>query len=326
MPRPKRIEYENALYHVMNRGRDRHTIFHDESYYAAFLETLSEVYQRFNCIIHAYCLMGNHYHILLETPDANLSRIMRHINGVYTQRYNRLKKTEGPLFRGRFKAILVDQDAYLLQLSRYIHRNPIDMKRPMVSDLSEYPWSSYPAYINKAKTPEWLFTEQTYRMLGHKQRFKGYKNYVSQGTDEEILRFYNRGNNVSIVADDDFRGWVFNDLLPELESEGKAAVIQPIMPIESVVEGVSHYYKTNSDNLRAVVRGPTKGNEARKIAMYLCQEISAAKLVDIAAYFGLGNIGSVSFITHQIRKRKREDDSFKSEIDSVILYIIRKVT
>ncbi|MBV1882752.1 MAG: hypothetical protein KUG82_14025, partial [Pseudomonadales bacterium] len=111
-----------------------------------------------------------------------------------------------------------------------------------------------------------------------------------------------------------------------LESEGKAAVIQPIMPIESVVEGVSHYYKTNSDNLRAVVRGPTKGNEARKIAMYLCQEISAAKLVDIAAYFGLGNIGSVSFITHQIRKRKREDDSFKSEIDSVILYVVREVT
>ncbi|MBV1881034.1 MAG: hypothetical protein KUG82_05335, partial [Pseudomonadales bacterium] len=111
-----------------------------------------------------------------------------------------------------------------------------------------------------------------------------------------------------------------------LESEGKAAVIQPIMPIESVVEGVSHYYKTNVENLRKVVRGPTKGNEARKIAMYLCQEISAAKLVDIAAYFGLGNIGPVSFITHQIRKRKREDDSFKSEIDSVILYIIRKVT
>jgi REP element-mobilizing transposase RayT len=75
----------------MNRGRDRHTIFHGDEYYSAFLDTLSEVHSRFNCIVHAYCLMGNHYHLLIETPDANLSRIMRHINGVYTQRYNRLK-------------------------------------------------------------------------------------------------------------------------------------------------------------------------------------------------------------------------------------------
>ncbi len=105
MPRPLRIEYENAFYHVMNRGRGRSLIFHNEKYYKAFLETLNEVHIRFDCIIHAYCLMGNHYHILLETPHANLSRIMRHINGVYTQRYNRLKNTDGSLFRGRFKAI-----------------------------------------------------------------------------------------------------------------------------------------------------------------------------------------------------------------------------
>ena len=105
MPRPQRIEYENAFYHVMNRGRGRQAVFHDPRYYQAFLETLAEVHQRFHCVIHAYCLMGNHYHLLLETPDANLSRIMRHINGVYTQRHNRLKKTDGALFRGRYKRI-----------------------------------------------------------------------------------------------------------------------------------------------------------------------------------------------------------------------------
>ena len=92
MPRPERIEYENAFYHAMNRGRGRQNVFHDEPYYQAFLDTLAEVHQRFNCVFHAYCLMGNHYHLLIETPDANLGRIMRHINGVYTQRYNRLKK------------------------------------------------------------------------------------------------------------------------------------------------------------------------------------------------------------------------------------------
>ncbi len=174
MPRAQRIEYENAFYHVMNRGRARQMVFHDDRYYQVFLKTLAEAHQRFYCVIHAYCLMGNHYHLLLETLHANLGRIMRHINGVYTQRYNWLKKTDGSLFRGRYKAILVDIDAYLLQLSRYIHRNPIDMKEPVVCDLAKYQWSSYPAYIAKVTAPSWLFREATYQMLGNKQRYKGY--------------------------------------------------------------------------------------------------------------------------------------------------------
>ena len=115
-------------------------ICHDDIYYETFLTTVAEACQRFDCIIHGYCLMGNH--LIIETPNANLSRVMRHINGVYTQRYNRLKKTDGSLFRGRFKAILVDQDNYLLQLTRYIHRNPKEMKRPLVTQLADYSWSS----------------------------------------------------------------------------------------------------------------------------------------------------------------------------------------
>ncbi|HHJ18393.1 MAG TPA: hypothetical protein ENJ84_00960, partial [Gammaproteobacteria bacterium] len=95
MPRTDRLEYKGAFYHVMNRGRGRQRIFDTDDYYQAFLETVVEAHHRFNLQIHAYCLMGNHYHLLVETPDANLSRSMRHINGVYTQRYNRLRKTDG---------------------------------------------------------------------------------------------------------------------------------------------------------------------------------------------------------------------------------------
>jgi len=105
MTRPLRIEYENAFYHVMNRGRAHQTIFHEEVYYQTFLEILADACERFDCIVHAYSLMGNHYHLLVQTPKANLSRIMRHVNGVYTQKFNRLKRTDGPFFRGRFKAI-----------------------------------------------------------------------------------------------------------------------------------------------------------------------------------------------------------------------------
>ena len=128
MPRPLRIEYENACYHVMNRGRSKQKIFHNEEYYQVFLSTLAQAHKRFSIQIQSYCLMSNHYHLLVKTPEGNLGRAMRHINGIYTQRYNRMKKTDGSLFRGRYKAILVEEDSYQLQLSRYIHRNPIEAK------------------------------------------------------------------------------------------------------------------------------------------------------------------------------------------------------
>lgn len=137
MSRPIRIEYEDACYHVMNRGRARQKIFHDARYFEAFLACLAEAHQRFGLQILSYCLMDNHYHLLVKTPEANLGRAMRHINGVYTQRYNRLKKIDGSLFRGRYKAICVEQDSYQLQLSRYIHQNPLVAK--MVKKLDDYP-------------------------------------------------------------------------------------------------------------------------------------------------------------------------------------------
>jgi putative transposase len=102
----------------MNRGKGYQTIFNTEVEYYLFLETLEEAYTRFGVEIQAYCLMGNHYHLLIKTPYCNLSRAMRHINGVYTQRYNRLNKTDGPLFRGRFKSIIVESDSYLIHLSK----------------------------------------------------------------------------------------------------------------------------------------------------------------------------------------------------------------
>ena len=162
----------------MNRGRGRQPIFHGPAYYHSFLTTLEEACRRFDAIMHAYCLMDNHYHLLLETPRANLDRIMRHINGVYTQRYNRLRKTDGPLFRGRYQAIIVEKEAYLLHLSRYIHRNPAEVRGLSNKRLATYPWSSYRAYLNHAIAPAWLTREPTYHMLGHKQQYAGYRNYV----------------------------------------------------------------------------------------------------------------------------------------------------
>jgi REP element-mobilizing transposase RayT len=202
----------------MNRGRGRRAIFHGDNYYRAFQYTLAEAHRRFDALIHAYCLMGNHYHLLIQTPRANLGRIMRHVNGVYTQRHNRLLSTDGPLFRGRYKAILVDEDAYLLQVSRYIHRNPIDMAKPLVTRLEDYPWSSYRAYINRTSCPGWLKRDLLYQMLGAQRDYSAYRAYVGLGVDEEIKTFYSKDRVGAVLGGQTFRERIAK------EKHGKSSV------------------------------------------------------------------------------------------------------
>ena len=149
MSRPLRIECPGAWYHIMNRGRRAENVFLDKEDYEWFLELLKDSSEMWNVRTAACCLMPNHYHMLIQTLDANLSRFMRHVNGVYTQRFNRFHGCDGHLFRGRFKSILVDKDAYLLQLVRYIHRNPLEAG--IVDKLDGYEWSSHKGYISRAK-------------------------------------------------------------------------------------------------------------------------------------------------------------------------------
>ena len=324
MPRPVRIEYEDAHYHVMNRGRRRQCIFHSQTYYHAFLDTLAEAHERFGLVIHGYCLMGNHYHLLLQTPQGNLGRAMRHINGVYTQRYNRLKRTDGPLFRGRYKAILVDKDSYLLPLARYIHRNPVETKPPLVNSLEAYPWSSYPAYINHTKGPEWLSREFIYEMLGHHQKYQGHRTYVEAGVDDEIKEFYHRGHTAAVIGDQEFINWVRENKLRDVKDKVLVAQVLPgTLSIDHIIRLVADYYKVESAVLTEVVKGPKKGLLARKVTMYVCQQLGGYRLAEIMRQFGLSNIGSVSFITTQIRKRIKENKEFATAIQRVKRYIIK---
>ena len=154
MARPLRIQYPGAWYHVMNRGIARQSIYQNESHRLLFLSLLQEVNFRYQVQIHAYCLMGNHYHLLLRTPHANLDQVMRHLNGVYTQQYNLSVQKDGPLFRGRYKSCLIEAESYLIQTSRYIHLNPVVAK--MVDQPENYPWSSYRFYIGLELSPPWL--------------------------------------------------------------------------------------------------------------------------------------------------------------------------
>ena len=126
MSRPLRIQYPDAWYHVMNRGRRGESVFLEKQDYSMFVELLKEVVDMYKVRVAAYALIPNHYHLLIQTPGGDLARCMRHLNGIYTQRFNRAHHCDGQLFGGRYKSILVDADSYLLELVRYIHRNPLE--------------------------------------------------------------------------------------------------------------------------------------------------------------------------------------------------------
>ena len=185
MARPLRIEFPGAVYHVTSRGNAKQAIFVDDRDRGRFLDVLSTVVNRFNWHCHAYCLMGNHYHLVIETLDANLSKGMRELNGVYTQGFNQRYKRVGHLLQGRYKAILVEKDNYLLSLCRYVVLNPVAVgliRRP-----EQWRWSSYGAAIGLVKRPSFLTIDWVLSQFGGRKRvaIERYKRFVMEGIGKE---------------------------------------------------------------------------------------------------------------------------------------------
>lgn len=181
MSRPLRLEFPGALYHVTARGDRLEDIFENDQDRRELLEIVGRALERFEARCLAYCLMPNHYHFVLETRQANLSRLMRQVNGVYTQRFNRRHAKVGHLFQGRFKAILVDRDAYQLEVCRYVDLNPVRgrlVKRPQ-----DWPWSSYRAHVGLGARPAWLDSAVLLRQLaqGEAAGRRRYAEFVAQG-------------------------------------------------------------------------------------------------------------------------------------------------
>jgi len=193
MSRPLRIEFPGAIYHVTSRGDRREPIFDNDVDRQAFLEITGTAFDRFDACALAYCLMDNHYHLVLHTRRANLSMLMRHINGVYTQAYNRRHRKVGHLFQGRFKAILVDQDAYLLEVCRYVDLNPV--RANMVAHPADWCWSSYRTHVGSESALPWLDTSAVHGyLLGRdvvssrdaKRAAVRYEKLVEQGKDVRL--------------------------------------------------------------------------------------------------------------------------------------------
>ena len=316
MPRPLRKEFENAWYHVMNRGAGRRNIYKTDSQKELFLSILKEANKLFGIEIHAYCLMDNHYHLLVRTPRANLSRAMRHINGVYTQRFNRIEKIDGSLFRGRYKAIIVSYDDYLLYASRYIHLNPVSAK--MVSQAEKFTWSSYKYYLYPNKKPDWLSINETLSLLNQRKASEAYRHFINSGLDDTTRKFYDKRNSPWIFGDDYFKENLLKSLSKKTVraslADYKRTVALPDM--EKIIKVIIDYFGIAKQDINGLYRG--KRNEPREIAIYGCRLWSQETLSSIAARFGGSTHSNISNIVSRMTHRLGVDAKLKKLVD--VLY------
>jgi putative transposase len=276
MSRPLRIQYPGAFYHVTSRGNEQKAIFKSQKDREKFLEYLESAVVRYGAVIHVWCLMDNHYHLLVETPEGNLSQIMRHLNGAYTTYFNVKRKRAGHLFQGRYKAILVEADQYAAELSRYIHLNPV--KAGIVDKPEGYVWSSYRNYIGRAKTTAWLETQF-------------------------ILSSF--GSRIT-AAETKYRQFVEEKLEKPFDSPLQAVVASTLLGSHEFVREVSEKHlgetpdERNMPAARELVQRPSideiilkvedeipEEKLLRNISIYLCQKYSGAKLKEIGKRFGI---------------------------------------
>ena len=282
----------------------------------AFLDLLKETADMFNLKVSAYCLMSTHYHLLVQTPDGNLSRCMRHLNGIYTQRFNVVNKCDGTLFRGRYKSILVDADSYLLELVRYIHRNPL--RAGIAKKPDQYVWSSHLGYLSDDQEWEWLHKDFVLGMLEKYKavRIKKYRQFVEEQDAEQLLSFFEKTNLPSLLGSNKFVEWAkakfFEGSIHKDVPQSK--ILAPDRP--TIIKAVCGFYNAAEKDIAAVRRGVQ--NEPRDVAIYLLRTICGEPLMRIGQAFGMTQYSSVSSAVERIKKKRQNDSRFQKRLKEVI--------
>jgi putative transposase len=306
MARPLRIEYPGAFYHVTSRGNEQKDVFRSQRDREKFLDYLASATERYGAVLHAYCLMTNHYHLLLETPDGNLSQIMRHINGAYTTYFNVKRKRAGHLFQGRYKAILVEFDEYAMELTRYIHLNPV--RAGMVALPEEYRWSSYRSYIGLSPAPSWLRQEALLDYFGTsatnaKQRYRSFVEDLLGTAYESPLKetfgtaVLGTEGFVAMIAETHIAAKGVDRTIPGLQAFASRPEPEAILSAVSSVMG-------ENEKL------------ARQVGMYLCHRHSGKKLKEIGALFGVGET-AIAEARRLLSRKLKEDRQLAKTVEMV---------
>ena len=252
MSRPLRLEFPDALYHITSRGDRREDIYDDDSDRNDFLSIFGSVISQFNWVCYAYCLMSNHYHLLVQTPDSNLSKGMRQLNGIYTQSYNRRHNKTGHLFQGRYKSILVDEDAYLLELSRYIVLNPV--KANMVKHVGLWSWSSYKAMIGDIQPPDWLSRDYLLSQFSPRRKtaINRYIAFVEEGLKNG--RIWSQVTNQVYLGDE-----AFVEQVQQYLPDNKTDIQIPKVQQRPVPKKIDEYVKMSDSRNDAIVQAYRSG-------------------------------------------------------------------
>jgi len=301
MARPLRLEFEGAVYHLMSRGSERAAIFRGDRDHRRFLELLGRIVGDQRWVLHAFCLAGNHYHLLLETPLANLSAGMRNLNGRYTQWFNWRHRRSGHLFEGRFKAVLVEKDSHLRELSRYVVLNPVRAKQ--VKSPADWRWSNYRATAGLAPAPSWLETDWTLAQFANNRATarEAYRKFVAEGKGLPSPLVGVKGQ--IYLGSPSFVNAMSKRLERRREEEDIPLVQRrPVwLDVERIRKAVAAELGVDAQEL-----GRRRGREDKMAAVYLARKLSGLKAHEVASAFGV-KASRVSNIVHEIESGSRPD-------------------
>jgi len=311
MARPLRVEYEGATYHVTARGNERKKIFNAGRDYDKFIEYISAAREKYRFLLHAYVLMGNHYHLIIETPEGNLGRAMHYINSSYATYTNVKRKRSGHLFQGRYKAILVDRESYLLELSRYVHLNPVRAK--MADTPQAYRYSSYHAYINE-KGGALVHTGTVLGMISGKGREAKYlyRDFVESAVDNDLENPLEKVYGGMILGNENFIRDVLQRLqdkeVPWEEVSSRKDLRRGFEPQE-VLAAVSECFRVDRADLLSDRRGP-----ARKAFVYLLKNYATIGNREICEIVGCKSASAATKICRAFERDLEEDAALRKVV------------
>ena len=311
MARPLRVEYEGAVYHVTARGNEKKKIFFTPADYKKFRDYLEVAKQKHGIMIHSYVLMSNHYHLIVETPGGNLSKVMHYINSSYTTYLNIRRKRTGHLFQGRYKALLVDKDNYLIELSRYIHLNPV--RAGIVEKPEDYEYSSYRAFASgeedKILDQSTILSMITSQMGEARKR---YCEYINSGIGEDIKNPFEGVYGGFILGGEKF----IKEALKQLKEEylqkddiSHKKELKSAYKIEEIVERVAELFNISIEDIKV-----NKTPQARKIAVYLAKKKTAATNKEIGEYFKGLSYSGVAKLNERFIKEMEGDKRIRDWI------------
>ena len=315
MARPLRIEYEGAFYHVTSRGNERKEIFHGADDYERFRHYLVEAQDKYDFLLHGYVLMTNHYHLILETLKGNLHQIMHYLNGSYTTYFNRMNGRSGHLFQGRYKAIVIDVDNYLLELSRYLHLNPV--RAGMVKRPEAYTHSSYRSYIGLGKREgEVVYRGRVWGMLSEDNRraAQKYKQFVEEGLGRDYRNPLSSVHGRAILGDEEFiREMLRKEDVENLQNKEISCrrQLKTTRRIEEMIHDVSSYFSILPNEVLE------KKGACRDIAIYFGKKYTGLTNREIGEKFGGLSYSAVTRVSQRFEEKMAKDRNLKRQVEEI---------